>query len=156
MDPKHELDLVIDEGRRFAAFNPPKDLKARLQLLPDEVLRARGIVERLKLTADKDEAEAKLREAREQKRSDSMWPEVGWLGAHHPVFDWLVDKLLVRFGRNEAPVLQAKVRTPTYLVQIMFHERITRGFASRRPTKPGSMYGLAGLQRTGFVTPIAK
>ncbi len=120
VDPKHELDLVIDEGRRFAAFNPPRDLKARLQLLPDEVLRERRIADRLKLTADKDEAEEKLREAREHDRSDSMWPEVGWLGAHHPVFDWLVDKLLVRFGRNEAPVLQAKVSAPTYLVQTMF------------------------------------
>jgi ERCC4-related helicase len=120
VDPKHELDLVIDEGRRFAAFNPPRDLKARLQLLPDEVLRERKIGDRLKLTADKDEAEEKLGEAREHDRSESMWPDVGWLGAHHPVFDWLVDKLLVRFARNEAPVLQAKVSTPTYLLQTMF------------------------------------
>jgi superfamily II DNA or RNA helicase len=120
VDPKRELDLVIDEGRRFAAFNPPRDLKARLQLLPDEVLRERKIADRLKLTADKDEAEEKLREAREHDRSESMWPDVGWLGAHHPLFDWLVDKLLARFGRNEAPVLQAKVKVPTYLVQTMF------------------------------------
>jgi superfamily II DNA or RNA helicase len=120
VDAKQELDLVIDERLRFAAFNPPKDLKARLQLLPEEVLRERGIDKRLKVTADKDEAEAKLREAREHDRSESMWPDVGWLGAHHPVFDWLVDKLLVRFARNEAPALQANVSTPTYLVQTMF------------------------------------
>ena len=118
--PSADLDLVIDEARKFIAFNPPKDLQARLQLLPDEVLRERKIAERLKLTADPHEAEERLREAREQERQDSMWPDVGWLGAHHPVFDWLVDKLLVRFGRNEAPVLLANVRVPTFLVQVMF------------------------------------
>jgi ERCC4-related helicase len=130
-DDRRKLNLTIEEDRKFIALTPPADLLGRLSMLPTEAQQAmrertpRGEQEaiKVKLTADREFAEDRLTEARERDRSQSMWPDVGWLGAHHPIFDWLVDKLLVGFGRNQAPVLLAKVSAPTYLVQVSFTNR---------------------------------
>ncbi len=122
-DLRRDLDMELDEARRFVAITPPADLRARLNVLPQDVLDERKLKERLKLTAHRAEAEQRLTEAREREQSQSMWPETGWLGAHHPIFDWLVDKLLGRFGRLEAPVMCADVSAPTFLVEAIFTNR---------------------------------
>ena len=50
----------------------------------------------------------KLDEARQSE--DSQWPEVGYLSPLHPLVDWLVDKVLVGVGRNQAPIITRRRR----------------------------------------------
>ena len=115
-DPRKELDMQVEPDRRFVALNPPKELQARLRMLPDEVVRDASLMSRLKLTTDREFAEQALKQARERKGSGSLWPDVGFIGAHHPLLEWLVDKLLVKFGRNEAPIIGCGVTRPTFCV----------------------------------------
>lgn len=116
-DPRKELDMVVETDRRFLAMNPPSELKARLRMLPDEVVHDAKLMTRMKLTADREFAEQHLKLARERKGSGSIWPDVSFIGAHHPMLEWLVDKLLVKFGRNEAPIIGCSVTVPTYCLQ---------------------------------------
>lgn len=122
-DTRKELDLVVQPDRRFLALNPPSELKARLRMLPDEVVRDAKLMDRVKLTADREFAEQHLKEARERKGSGSIWPDVSFIGAHHPLLEWLVDKLLVKFGRNEAPIVACNVTVPTFCLQGSYTNR---------------------------------
>lgn len=114
-DPEHDLELTREPEHGLIAFRPPADLRRRLAALPQSYLREQKVTERLKLTSDRDAAEARLKAARES--GDSMWPDVGYLSDQHPVVDWLVDKALSRFARNEAPVLVGAVKYPVVLMQ---------------------------------------
>ena len=117
-DPDRELGIRRDPEHRLISFVPPPDLRRRLDVLPQSYLSEQKVLERLKLTADRDVAEEMLRRAREGGRS--LWPEVHYLSSQHPVIEWLVDKVLVRLGRNEAPVIAAGVSSPTFLLQGMY------------------------------------
>jgi len=120
-DPEAELDIRREPEHRLVSFVPPRDLARRLEVLPQGYLAEQRILERLRLTADRDVAEEMLRRARES--SDSLWPEVLYLSGQHPVIEWLVDKVLVRLGRNEAPVIVADVRSPLFLLQGVYSNR---------------------------------
>lgn len=104
-----------DADASFLSIVPPSDLKQRFAALPQSYLREQKIVDRLRLTADRDAANAHLERAR--NKEDSQWPEIGHLSPLHPLVGWLVDKVLVRVGRNEAPILRAAVDVPTFCVQ---------------------------------------
>jgi superfamily II DNA or RNA helicase len=117
-----ELDLTREDG--LLALNAPKDLERRLLDLPRSYLAAQRDGERLrlKLTFDRVVAQRKLEEARKTKKT--MWPEIGYLSDIHPVVDWLVDKVLIRLGRQQAPVLRAEVDSPVFLVQGVYCNRL--------------------------------
>lgn len=120
-DPDAELDIRRDETHQLLSLAPPSDLAGRLDVLPQSYLTEQHVLTRLKVTADHAVAEEMLRRARE--RTDSLWPEVAYLCANHPLVEWLVDKVLVRFGRNTAPVILADVPEPTFLLQGSFANR---------------------------------
>ena len=86
-------------------------------VLPQSYLNERKITQRLKLTTDKDVANAQLIAA--QKAEGTMWPETGYLGEQHPVVEWLVDKVLASYGRGEAPVFTGDVASPVLLLLAM-------------------------------------
>lgn len=110
------LDIRRDgSDPQYFSFAPPDDLKRRLSALPQSYLSEQGVVDRLKITADKDKAGQHLERAR--KSEESQWPEIGFLSPLHPLVDWLVDKVLVSVGRNQAPILAAGVDVPTFCVQ---------------------------------------
>ena len=44
---------------------------------------------------------------RRRPRHEGEWPQEQLFWELHPVTDWLMDKLLVRFGRHEAPMMVA-------------------------------------------------
>jgi ERCC4-related helicase len=119
-DPESELDIRRDKAASLISFVPPSDLKRRFMNLPQTYLVEQKIFERLKLTSDRVVADKMLEQAREKSKSDSLWPEVAYLSSQHPVLEWLTDKVLVRLGRNEAPVLIASVGEPTFLFQGVF------------------------------------
>lgn len=118
-DPDRELDVRReDTDPQFLSLVPPRDLIRRLAALPQSYLSEQKIAERLRVTGDAHIAENALARARES--STSQWPEIGHLSPLHPFVDWLVDKVLVAVGRNQAPVIIADVDHPTFCVQGMY------------------------------------
>ncbi|WP_231954462.1 DEAD/DEAH box helicase [Actinoplanes derwentensis] len=106
------------------SFDVPPDLTSRLSDLPRSYLAAqrteRGL--RLRVTFDRDLAQTKLVQAR--RLSKTAWPDVTFVSDVHPMVEWLADKVLLRLGRQQAPVLIADVHEPTYLVQGVYCNRL--------------------------------
>ena len=116
-DPQDALNLAVEPKNSFLAFDPPRDLQRRLSVLPQSYINERKILQRLKLTTDKDVATAQLIAA--QRAEGTMWPETGYLGEQHPVVEWLVDKVLASYARGEAPVFTGDVASPVVLLLAM-------------------------------------
>jgi superfamily II DNA or RNA helicase len=121
VDPDHELGLTREPENRLIVLTPPPDLLRRLDVLPQSYLAEQKAGERLKLTFDRQLAAHMLDRAHASK--ESMWPTVGFVSPLHPVIDWLVDKVLVGLPRNTAPVIEADVSTPVFLVQGVLSNR---------------------------------
>jgi ERCC4-related helicase len=120
-DPERELELRIDATASLVSFRPPPDLARRLDVLPQNYLKARKVLERLKLTSDADYANASLKRARDG--NELLWPEEVFFTGQHPVMEWISDKLLQQVGRNEAPVLVADVDDITFIVQGLYSNK---------------------------------
>lgn len=120
-------DPKVPRGGEFLSLSPAKapDLLHRLKALPPSYLREQGVAERMLVTFDRTLAERKLSDARES--SDTQWPNVSFLTDIHPVVEWLTDKVLVQFGRQEAPVIASPyVRHPTFLIQGIYSNALGR------------------------------
>ncbi|MGP4049291.1 SNF2-related protein [Streptomyces sp. 2A115] len=101
------------------------DLLRRLKALPPSYLKEQGVAERMILSFDRGLAQDKLTEAREA--TDTIWPTVSYLSDIHPVVEWLTDKVLVQFGRQEAPVITSPhVEHPTFLIQGIYSNALGR------------------------------
>ncbi|WP_455771827.1 SNF2-related protein [Streptomyces niveus] len=122
------LSYAEDAKRRPSFSLSPDmapDLLRRLKALPPSYLKEQGVAERMILTFDRELAQDKLTEAREA--TDSMWPTVSHLSDIHPVVEWLTDKVLVQFGRQEAPVITSPhVTHPTFLIQGIYSNALGR------------------------------
>lgn len=57
-----------------------------------------------RLTTDRQQVMAAIKAARKE---EGVWPQEHLLWELHPVMQWLLDRLLVRFGRHEAPLILA-------------------------------------------------
>ncbi|MDN5385440.1 DEAD/DEAH box helicase [Streptomyces sp. LB8] len=123
-DAHDRLDLSADPETGLLSFVPPPDLVHRLKALPPDYVREQGLRDRLKVTFNRRLAEQSLRRARAS--ATSSWPDISLLTDLHPVMEWLTDKVLVRFDRQEAPVLTADVSRPTYLVQGIYSNALGR------------------------------
>ncbi|PSK95717.1 SNF2 domain-containing protein [Murinocardiopsis flavida] len=110
----------------LVAFEPPRDLLQRLSALPPSYLKEQAVAQKLRLTFDKPLAQRSLDKARDS--GTTLWPHISYVSDIHPFVEWLVDKLLVRFGKQQAPVLTAPVAEPVFLVQGMYSN------AGGRPT----------------------
>jgi hypothetical protein len=113
------LDGVEDDGQMLA-FKPPADLVQRLAALPADYLRTHDVRKRMRVTFNRELAQRKLTEARKTK---TMWPDIAFLSDLHPLVEWVTDKVLVRLGRQRAPVISAKVTEPVFLVQGIYSNR---------------------------------
>ncbi|MBL1095717.1 DEAD/DEAH box helicase [Streptomyces coffeae] len=123
-DAHDRLELDRDPQSGLLSFQPPADLIHRLKALPMDYLREQRLRERLLVTFNRRLAEHSLQRARES--STSSWPEISLLTDLHPVVDWLTDKVLVRLGRQEAPMITANVAEPIYLVQGVYSNKLGR------------------------------
>jgi superfamily II DNA or RNA helicase len=106
------------KGGAYFSLSPAKapDLLHRLKALPPSYLKEQRVAERMLVTFDRTLAQRKLTEARDS--GTTLWPEVSFLTDIHPVVEWLTDKVLVEFGRQEAPVITTPhVDGPVFLVQ---------------------------------------
>ena len=120
-DPERDLELRVEASSSLVSFRPPADLVRRLDVLPQNYLKARKVLERLKLTSDPAYANASLARARDG--DELLWPEEVFFTGQHPVMEWVSDKLLAQVGRNEAPVLQAHVDGATFVVQGLYSNK---------------------------------
>nr|WP_086882748.1 helicase-related protein [Streptomyces rhizosphaericus] len=115
------------QQRPYLSLSPAKapDLLRRLKALPPSYLKEQGVAERMIMTFDRDLAQDKLDQARTS--SDTLWPGVSFLTDIHPVVEWLTDKVLVQFGRQEAPVITSPhVTHPTFLIQGIYSNALGR------------------------------
>lgn len=120
-DPERDLEFRIESDSSLVSFRPPADLVRRLDVLPQNYLKARKVLERIKLTSDPAYANASLARARDS--DELLWPEEVFFSGQHPVVEWASDKLLQKVGRNEAPVLKATVDEITFVVQGVYSNR---------------------------------
>ena len=77
----------------------PGDLRRRCEFIPDEAIPGDWI---FSLTTEREQVKRAIEEAR---KIEGKWPKDQLFWEVHPVMNWLVDRLLVRFGRHEAPVI---------------------------------------------------
>lgn len=128
-------DIAWETDGDLLTFVPPADLQRRLSALPQSYLTQRKVLDRLRLTADPHRASAYLDEARnkhaEAGETGTAWPEVHYLGPQHPVIDWLIDKTLYSFGRNEAPVIACGVSEPVICVQAVWANKAGEPIATQ-------------------------
>ncbi|MFJ4863710.1 DEAD/DEAH box helicase [Streptomyces sp. NPDC088748] len=157
-DARERLDLDRDDQSGLLSFRPPADLLHRLKALPVDYLREQGLRERLLVTFNRRLAQHSLQRAREAD-STSSWPEISLLTDLHPVVEWLTDKVLVRLGRQEAPMITAGVTEPTFLVQGVYSNSLGRPTVvkwmgvTRKGEVDADMVSL--LRRSGVVPTMA-
>lgn len=124
-DERHaELKWRVEDD--LVTFAPPEDLKRRFDVLPADLVRGLRLRDQVKITGNRDLANAELIEASKRRQADkelnpdkkaaAAWPEIGYLTDEHPVTSWAVDRALCLFGRGEAPVLVSpSVQIPVVL-----------------------------------------
>lgn len=103
---EHEsLNAEFENGT--VTFTPPADLNAILiNRLPTEALPTSG---EYVLTSSRQLVQKAIVRARSQggaNNATKSWPHLQLLWDLHPVFEWAVDKTLISFERNEAPIIQ--------------------------------------------------
>lgn len=123
-DAQQSLGMDRDPENGLISFKPPADLVHRLKALPPDYRREQRLSERLLVTLNRKLADRSLVRARES--GTSSWPEISLLTDLHPVVEWLTDKVLVKLGRQEAPVITADVEAPVYLVQGIYSNALGR------------------------------
>ena len=116
--------LELRREEKVLALTPPADLRRRLSVLPPSYLSEQRVNDRLLVTFDQATAEDHLRRA--VAKGKITWPAVGYASDLHPLVEWLVDRLLARLGRQEAPVLTAAVDGPVVLVQGVYANALGR------------------------------
>lgn len=102
----------------------PDDLRSRCLFLPQEALPAGWT---FRLTTDRQRVMAAMAAARRQANT---WPQEQLFWELHPVMQWLLDKLLICFGRHEAPVIVAPELDPKEFI-VLF-----QGIISNRHSQP--------------------
>jgi hypothetical protein len=102
----------------------------------------------------------------EARKREGEWPRDQLFWELHPVMEWLMDKLLVRFGRHEAPIIitpQLDEEAATFLFQgVLSNKRsqplVTEWFGIRLDGnwRNGQILGLEQvLAEAGFKTGLA-
>lgn len=94
-----DIQYEKDDDKKLLTITPTDELKYRLKYLPPEVLPDGG---QLNLIQSKERMQQEISRCRE---SENAWPSVHLLWEQHPLLEYLNDKVVSEFGRQEAPVL---------------------------------------------------
>lgn len=95
------LRYRADESGEFLTIDAPDDLWHRANaVLPREALPEKG--REFVLTADRARVMQEMRRCLQEEES---WPSFHLLWEQHPIIEWLQDKVLTAFGRQQAPVI---------------------------------------------------
>ncbi len=93
------LGFEVDRAGGALQLDAPEDLRFRYRAFPQQVQPEDW---RFALTSSKV---AMAHSIEESRRDERAWPAQQYLWRHSPVVEWLNDRLMAAFGRNEAPVL---------------------------------------------------
>jgi superfamily II DNA or RNA helicase len=81
----------------------PEDLQRRFHFVPREAWPKNN---KLFLTSDRQRVQDAIADARRLSKEElSTWPDAQLLWELHPAMQWLLDKVICRFQRHEAPVI---------------------------------------------------
>lgn len=145
-----------DAGFMYPDFHPdrpsltlaaPDDLRRRCQFIPREAIPERW---EFLLTTDRNRVQQAIADARRlAKQDEPVWPEYHLLWELHPVTQWLLDKVMCRFLRHEAPVIVAPKLGPGHAAYLF------QGILSNKRSQPVIVDWFAVPQADeGFKKPI--
>ncbi len=136
-EPSKGFDLV-----------PSGDLMRRYEYLPRELTRDR---KRFRLTVDRELVQQSIEIARQKK---DEWPEWELFWAHHPICEWIDDKIMAELGRHEAWVVPVSGGLAGYDAVFLF-----QGVQSNRNGQPVIVdwFGLPFTgSKPGEILPLAE
>ncbi|GLI35194.1 MAG: SWF/SNF helicase family protein [Deltaproteobacteria bacterium] len=93
------VQAEFDDEQKTANITAPAELENRFKFLPREAWPEDG---RFVLSADRKEI---MKEIKRSRKEEKVWPKIHLLWEQHPVMNWVNDKVVAAFGRNQAPVL---------------------------------------------------
>lgn len=117
LPPPSGADWTVHKQHSIASLTPTKDLVQRLEVLPQDYLKARRVTQTYKLAYTRARGEQELLQARSGE-SRSTWPEAHYLAPLHPIVDWAADRALAALGRSQIYAVRGAVPFPTVLVQV--------------------------------------
>lgn len=117
LPPPSGADWTVHKQHSIASLTPLPDLVQRLEVLPQDYLKARRVKTTYKLAYTRARGEQELLQARSGE-STSTWPEAHYLAPLHPVVDWAADRALAALGRSQIYAVRGDVPLPTVLVQV--------------------------------------
>ena len=89
-----------DDATNHITLTVTDDLRHRFKFLPKEIYPELG---QFVLTDDIDVIKQEIARSRED---ENAWPKIHYLWPHHPIAEWLGDRMLAAFGRHTAPVIE--------------------------------------------------
>lgn len=101
------LQIDADDKNRQIDISQPEDLRRRLKMHPTEILSNDS--GHISLTTDR---KALNREIIRCRSEEGLWPRLQLLWEIHPAIRWMQDKLLSRFGRNQASCVHLRHLAP--------------------------------------------
>ena len=102
-EPGKSIQFTAEDSSESLSLTAPLDLKDRLRsVLPLEVRETQG---RYHFSARRDDVQAAIDSAREQRLEEDTWPDLHYLWPQHPFMEWISDRVLAHFGRLKAPVI---------------------------------------------------
>jgi hypothetical protein len=100
LNPSVDLQADFDPERQLVTVTVNDDLRRTFRALPGEAIPEDG---RLHLTTSRERVKKAIKDSRAE---ESNWPNVHLLWDLHPVMEWLNFKLMVAFGRKQAPAIR--------------------------------------------------
>ena len=93
------MQVEFNALERKVEFYNTDELKSRLETLPEEMKPQDGL---WVLSPDTNVIRNEITQCRKEEKA---WPRLQYLWPLHPIVDWLNEKVLAAFGRQEAPVI---------------------------------------------------
>lgn len=93
------IQAEFDDNQKAVNITAPSELENRFKFLPQEIWPDDG---RFVLSSDRKEI---MKEIKRSRKEEKVWPRIHLLWEQHPVMNWVNDKVVAAFGRNQAPVL---------------------------------------------------
>lgn len=93
------LSVTVDKDDRIISFTAPEDLVYRFNTLPREIFPENN---QFHLT---DKANLLQKEIARSRKEEHAWPYLHYLWELNPVLEWMADKVVSGFRRQEAPLI---------------------------------------------------
>ena len=107
-NPPNGVAWTEHSGQAIASLVPPKDLRQRLEVLPQSYLSARHVAERLTIATSLARGQREIEQARDAE-STSLWPEAHYLAPLHPLVEWAADRALAELGRSQMYAVRGRL-----------------------------------------------